>query len=211
MPSPAAIEASEPPPVLPPLRESPRRAAISWARVKSFSEALVFSRGGGRALDRHLEPGPAEDRNRLAQDLQDPVAVGGLPEADVQGRPSALGDDVGLLAAADEADVDGGLAGPQPPEPGDLGDELLDGADALLGGAAVGRPALDVEAHDEAALALELERPAGQGRLEAQDERRLAGVLADELGRRGVARLLGRVDEDRDPFLRLDVEAVKAA
>jgi hypothetical protein len=46
MPKPAAIEASDPPPVLPPLSARPRPAAIPWARAKSFSDAFVFSSGG---------------------------------------------------------------------------------------------------------------------------------------------------------------------
>ena len=46
MPSPAAIDASEPPPVLPPFSARPMPPAISWARRKSFSDAFVRSIGG---------------------------------------------------------------------------------------------------------------------------------------------------------------------
>src|SRR5512135_2083494 len=166
MPRPAAIDASEPPPVRPDFRTIPSPPAIPWARANSFSEALVFSNGA------------VEDRGRLAEEAQDPLAVRGLPEPDIQRGRRAFGDDVGLLAAADEADVDRRLAGPQPLEPDDLGDELLDGADPLLG-----RAAADVEADDEPAFALELQGPAGERRLEAKHERGPAGQLADELGR----------------------------
>ena len=194
---------------LPALERRPRPAAISWARTKSRSEALVFSMGGVVLSTVTLIRAPRRVGAASRRIFRTRSRSAAFQKRMSSSGPGAFGDDVGLLAAADEPDVDRVSRGPQPLEPGDLGGQLLDGVDAFLGLPPwADRPRRQPD--DQAALALELEGAAGKGRLEAEDEGGPAGQLADELVGRGVAGLLGRVDEDGDPLAGLDVEAVEA-
>jgi len=74
-----------------------------------------------------------------------------------------------------------------------MGRELLDGVDPFFGASAVRRAPRRLEADAQPPLAQDFQRPARQGRLEAEDFVPPAWLPRDQVTGRGRARLLGRI------------------